>query len=354
MSGTFVIAEAGVNHNGSIERALEMVDVAARAGADAVKFQTFRAESLVTPGAVKAAYQQAGTGSEDGQFAMLKQLELSEGDYLCLADACKRAGIEFMSTAFDTESLRFLIESAGISRVKIPSGEITNPQLLIAAGRSGLPVLLSTGMATLAEIEDALDVLAFGRMPDAPSLRTSTLKGIYRGSELERTVTILQCTTVYPAPATDINLRAMDTFTTAFGLPVGFSDHSSGIAISLAAVGRGATVIEKHFTLDRGLPGPDHSASLEPVDLAKMISGIRLVEQALGSGQKVCLESEAQNAIVARRGVYAARDIAAGEPLELADMILLRPENGLSPMRLWDLVGTKARRAYRKLEALDR
>jgi N-acetylneuraminate synthase len=354
MSHTFVIAEAGVNHNGSIGRALEMVDAAARAGADAVKFQTFRAESLVTPGAAKAIYQQAATGSEDGQFEMLKQLELSEGDYLRLADACKRAGIEFMSTAFDTESLRFLIERIGISRIKIPSGEITNPQLLIAAGRSGLPVLLSTGMATLAEIEDALDVLAFGRMADARAPGMSAFKGAYRGSEIGRTVTILQCTTAYPAPARDINLRTLDTFTAVFGLPVGFSDHSSGIAISIAAVGRGAKVVEKHFTLDRRLPGPDHSASLEPVELAKMISEIRLVEQALGSGEKVCLESEGQNVIVARRGVYAARDIAAGKPLELADMILLRPENGLSPMRLWDLVGSKARRAYRRFEGLER
>jgi N-acetylneuraminate synthase len=354
MSQTFVIAEAGVNHNGSIERALEMVEVAARAGADAVKFQTFRAESLVTPEAAKAAYQQTATGSEDGQFAMLKRLELGEGDYLRLADACKRAGVEFMSTAFDTESLRFLTEKIGISRIKVPSGEITNPQLLIAAGRSGLPVLLSTGMATLAEIEDALDVLAFGRIPDAPSPGTSAFKGTYRDSEIQRTVTILQCTTAYPAPARDINLRAMDTFTRAFGLPVGFSDHSSGISISLAAVGRGATVIEKHFTLDRELPGPDHAASLEPDELAKMVSEIRLIEQALGSGEKICLESEAQNVVVARRGVYAARDIRAGKELELSDMILLRPESGLSPMRLWDLVGSKAGRAYRRFEALER
>jgi len=352
---TFVIAEAGVNHNGSIDRALEMVAAAARAGADAVKFQTFRAEALATPSAAKAAYQQEASGANDGQFAMLKALELSEGEYLRLARACADHGIEFMSTAFDAGSLRFLIDDAGLARIKIPSGEITNPQLLLAAARCGRPVLLSTGMATLDEIETALGVFAFGMMSVAAPTGEAAFKQAFRDhhSLLKDTVTILQCTTAYPTPVEDINLRAMDTLAKTFGLAVGFSDHSLGTAIAVAAVGRGATVIEKHFTLDRSLRGPDHAASLECCELTRMISDIRIVEKALGSGEKIRAASEISNVAVARRGVYAARDIAVGESVGSDDLVLLRPETAMSPMRLWDIAGHKSQRAYRKLEAFD-
>ena len=352
----FIIAEGGVNHDGSLASAIGMVQAAARAGADAIKFQTFRAEKLVTPSASKADYQKRTVGGDDSQYGMLKALELDAAAHHALAAACSDAGIEFMSTAFDVESLSFLVEEIGIRRVKIPSGEITNPQMLLAAGRSGRPVLLSTGMATLIEIEAALGVLAFAMARDggAPNMAAFGSAWKDRRSLLTERVTVLQCTTAYPAPAEDINLRAMDTFAATFGLPIGFSDHSLGTALAIAAAGRGATVIEKHFTLDRTLPGPDHAASLGVHELTRMIADIRMVEKALGTGEKVCSPSEVANVALARRGVYAARDIAADEMLSEADAVLLRPESGVSPMALWDVVGKPASRAYHKLNPFDR
>ena len=352
----FIIAEGGVNHNGSLARALDMVKAAAAAGADAVKFQTFQAEKLVTPTASKAAYQQQATEDSGPQFAMLKALELDEAAHRALAAACGDLGVEFMSTAFDVESLAFLIADIGVRRVKIPSGEVTNPLLLQAAGRSGLPVLLSTGMAPLDEIELALGAIAFGMSatdepPGAAAFRGALQRE--RPALLSR-ATVLQCTTAYPAPPEDINLRALDTLSATFGLPVGFSDHSLGMVLAVAAAGRGATVIEKHFTLDRSLPGPDHGASLEVDELTRMIADIRMVETALGTGAKERRPSELDNVGLARRGVYAARDLAAGEIIDVGDIALLRPESAISPMELWDIAGKPARRSYAKFEAIER
>lgn len=351
----FVIAEGGVNHNGSLPRALDMVAAAAAAGADAVKFQTFRADSLVTRDAAKTPYQQQAIGATGSQHEMLKSLELDDESHRVLAQACRDAGIEFMSTAFDLESLAFLVGEIGVRRVKIPSGEITNPQLLMAAGRTGLPILLSTGMATIGEIEGALGVIAFAGEGSDGRPGSVAFKAAWqrRREALRQSVCILQCTTAYPAPADDIDLRAMDTFARLFELPVGFSDHSLGTAIAVAAAGRGATVIEKHFTLDKTLPGPDHGASLDADELARMIADIRIVERALGTGDKGRRPSELDNVALARRGVYAARDIAAGETLAESDIVILRPETELSPMAFWDKLGTRVGRAYRRFEPLD-
>jgi N-acetylneuraminate synthase len=351
----FVIAEGGVNHNGSLPRALAMVDAAAKAGADAVKFQTFRAEKLVTLDAAKTPYQQQALGNTASQHDMLKALELDEAAHRSLARASADAGIEFMSTAFDLDSLAFLLDEIGIRRVKIPSGEITNPHLLLAAGLSGRPILVSTGMASLAEIEAALGVIAFGadESGEAPSPAAFDAAWWRQKQVLRQSVTILQCTTAYPAPAEDINLRAMDTFAESFGLPVGFSDHSLGTAIAVAAAGRGAKVIEKHFTMDRTLTGPDHAASLEVDELTRMVADIRIVEKSIGSGEKARRPSEFDNVALARRGVYAARDIAAGEVVSDADIVLLRPETTMSPMALWDILGKPAKRAFRKYRPIE-
>ena len=351
----FVIAEGGVNHNGSLPRALHMVAAAAEAGADAVKFQTFRADQLVTQDASKTPYQKQAIGAEGSQHEMLKALELDEAAHRVLARACADASIEFMSTAFDTESLAFLIDEVGIKRIKIPSGEITNPQLLLAAGGSGLPILLSTGMASIEEVEVALGLIAFAVDAKGETLGRAALDPAWQRQKLalRQYVCILQCTTAYPAPVDDINLRVMDTFAQRFGLPVGFSDHSLGTAIAVAAVGRGATVIEKHFTLDKTLSGPDHGASLDVVELTRMIADIRTVENALGAGAKGPQPSELENIALARRGIYAARDIAAGETLTEGDIVLLRPETALSPMALWDRIGRPVKRVYRRFEPLD-
>jgi N-acetylneuraminate synthase len=353
---TFVIAEAGVNHNGSLDRAVKMVAVASAAGADAIKFQTFRAESLVTPDARKAAYQAKATGGDDVQLEMLKALELDFDAHRTIAAACSSANIEFMSTAFDVESLSFLVRDVGVRRVKIPSGEVTNAQLLLAAGRSGLPLLLSTGMATMQEIEEALGVLAFGladddRPPSASAFRRA-FGGATSRSALASVVTVLQCTTAYPTPPEDVNLRAMDRLAETFGLPVGFSDHSEGTAVAVAAVARGACVVEKHFTLDRGLPGPDHAASVVPEELYRMIADIRTVEAALGKAEKTASEIELVNRTVVRKGLYAAHDIGKGDVLREQDIAVLRPENGMTPMAMWDLIGRAASRDYRRFDSI--
>jgi N-acetylneuraminate synthase len=345
----FFIAEAGVNHNGSLDMALRLVDVAAEAGADAVKFQTFRADKLVTRRAAKAAYQVANTGEAGSQTEMLRALELSEADHEALLAHCRAREIGFMSTAFDMESLAFLAKME-MPAVKIPSGDITYGPMLLAAARVGKPLIVSTGMATLADIEDALSVIAFALTRDGEpagrqDLETARLSPEGRAA-LERSVTLLHCVTQYPAPPGSVNLRAMETMATAFGLPVGYSDHTMGVAVSIAAVARGATVIEKHFTLDRTLPGPDHVASLEPRELALLIDSIRTVEKALGSQRKEPNAGEIENRAIARRSVVASRPIAAGQIITAADLIAKRPHDGLSPMDVLTLIGTAASRAY--------
>ena len=353
----FVIAEAGVNHNGSAEMAMRLIDVAAEAGADAVKFQTFRSDKVVTAAAPKAQYQSANTGEAGAQLDMIRRLELPHDDFRRLAAHAAARGVEFMSTPFDLNSLRFLVRDLGMRRLKVPSGEITNAILLLEGARAGLPLIVSTGMSTLDEVEAALAVIAFGltRSGEAPSLAAcrAALASPAGQRALQEAVTLLHCTTEYPAPIDDTNLRAMQTMRERFGLPVGFSDHTKGIAAAIAATALGASVIEKHFTLDRTLPGPDHRASLEPAELKAMVEGIRAASSALGSPVKAPTPSEIPNIPIARRSLVAARTIRKGEVFA-SDMIdAKRPGGGLSPMQVWSLVGTPAKRDYQIDEMLD-
>jgi N-acetylneuraminate synthase len=353
-----IIAEAGVNHNGSVSLARRLIEAATAAGADAVKFQTFKAEKVAAANAPKAAYQTAATGATEDQLAMIRRLELSEDEFRGLAAYARDLGIEFLSTPFDEQSAEFLAGDIGVGRMKIPSGEITNGPLILTVARLGLPIILSTGMATLEEIEEALGIIAFGlAAPKGETPSRDAFHAAYEAAEargaLARQVTLLHCTTEYPAPIEDIHLRAMDVMRERFALPVGYSDHTAGIAISLAAAARGAAVVEKHFTLDRSMPGPDHAASLEPSELDAMVSGIRAIEAGLGEARKVCTPSEEKNLPIARRSLVAARPIAAGETLTADCMTAKRPGGGISPMHYWDLLGTPARRAYAADEALD-
>ena len=315
---TLVIAEAGVNHNGSLDLALQLVDVAADAGANIVKFQTFKAEKLATSRAKKAEYQVENTGEAGSQLDMLRRLELKPEHHHTLIARCQERGIRFMSTAFDADSLAFL-GTLGMPAIKIPSGDITAGPLVLQAARLGLPLIVSTGMSTLRDIEDALSLLAFGLTSKATPTSWRDCEAAWASpagqAALRERVTLLHCTTEYPAPPASVNLRAMDTMAAAFGLPVGYSDHTQGIDISLAAVARGAVIIEKHFTLDRSLPGPDHAASLEPDELTRLVQGIRTIEAALGSGRKHASTSEQPNKAVARRSLVAARPIHRGELL---------------------------------------
>jgi N,N'-diacetyllegionaminate synthase len=312
---TLVIAEAGVNHNGYLQLAKQLVDAAAAAGADVVKFQTFQANQLATERAEQAAYQQQALGQTQSQLAMLQQLELKPEQHGQLIEHCQQQDIEFLSTAFDPPSIQ-LLASLQLKRWKIPSGEITNLPYLRQIGAMGQPVILSTGMANLGEIEAALAVLEQAGTPRSQ-------------------VTVLHCTTEYPAPPNEVNLRAMQTIAQSFGVAVGYSDHTEGIAVPIAAVAMGATVIEKHLTLDRNLPGPDHKASLEPDDFAAMVRGIRTLEQALGDGIKRPTLSEQANLPVVRKSLVAARPIRAGELFSEANLTAKRPGTGISPMQ-WD------------------
>jgi N-acetylneuraminate synthase len=353
---TTIIAEAGVNHNGSLEMAKKLIDAAAEAGADAVKFQTFRAEALVSATAPKAEYQKEATGTAESQFTMLKKLELDEAAHRVLAAHCRARGILFLSTPFDEKSVDLLAKRIGVPLLKLPSGEITNGPLLLKAARTRKPILLSTGMSDLKDIEAALGVLAFGytRPQDAPS-RTAFRKAYLSPAgrqALKKLVTLLHCTTEYPAPFADVNLLAMDTMRNAFGLPVGFSDHTPGMIIPVAAAARGAVVIEKHFTLDRSLPGPDHRASLEPKELKAMVRAIRDVERALGTGDKRPAPSERKNLAIARRSLVAAREIKKGERFTQENLTCKRPGGGASPLRYWEVLGKKATRNYRQDEVV--
>jgi N-acetylneuraminate synthase len=342
-----IIAEAGVNHNGSLDLALKLVDAAADVGADVVKFQTFRADALVTQGAPKARYQTETTDAAQSQWAMLKALELGQDDHRAILERCRARGIEFLSTPFDADSLRWLVGELGMARVKVGSGDMTNAPLLLEVARLGRPVILFTGMATLDEVREALGVLAFGYAGGTAPGRAAFAAALTEHADaLRDRVTLLHCTTEYPAPPDSINLRAMDTLREAYCLPVGLSDHSQGHAAALAAVARGATVIEKHLTLDRAMPGPDHRASLEPAAFADLVDGVRLVEGALGDGAKQPAEAERANMAVARKSIVAARRIEAGEPFSADNLTLKRPGDGLAPIALWDLIGIPAPQAY--------
>jgi N-acetylneuraminate synthase len=325
--GCFIIAEVGVNHNGSAGTALQLVEAAARAGADAVKFQTFRAERLVRAGAEKAAYQQAATGAGD-QLSMLRALELAPDAHERLVRRCAELGIEFMSTPFDIESASFLA-GLGMRRIKIPSGELTNHPFLRELAALGLPLILSTGMATLEEVKAAVAVIRRAR---------EHLPG-----PLGDALTLLHCTSNYPTALADVNLRALQTLQRECSLPVGYSDHTRDILVAPLAVAMGAVVIEKHLTLDHGLPGPDHAASLEPDEFARMVTAIRDAELALGTGVKAPAESELPIRALVRRSVTLRRPVRAGETLKAEDLELLRPGDGIPPGELRTVVGRRAR-----------
>jgi N,N'-diacetyllegionaminate synthase len=330
---TLIIAEAGVNHNGDLELAKQLIDVAAKAGADYVKFQTFSADRIVSRSASKAEYQQQATDASETQYEMLKRLELSHEMHLELIEHCEKQSIKFLSTGFDVESVEILVD-LGIDLIKIPSGEITNLPYLRLIGSLGLPVILSTGMSTMDEIGHALIIL--------------------EGAGLGRSqVTVLHCTTEYPAPMDEVNLRAIKSISSTFGVVVGYSDHTVGIEVSIAAVALGASVIEKHFTLDRSLPGPDHKASLEPNELIAMVKAIRNIEGSLGSGIKVPALSEIKNLHIARKSIVAKQQITKGEVFSTSNLTVKRPGDGISPMH-WDLlVGQIASRDYLPDEMID-
>lgn len=322
---TIIIAEAGVNHNGSLERAREMVRAAKQAGVDYVKFQTAVPEKVISTIAPKAEYQKDTDGEERSQLDMCRAIHLPLSDYAGLKLLCEDEGVGFMSTPFDLESVE-LLGSMSPDYIKVPSGEITNLPYLRAVAALGIPVILSTGMSTIEEIRDAVEILT-GNSERYPSSSRLTLSDII----------ILHCNTEYPTPMADVNLRAMDAIAKATGCRVGYSDHTQGIEVPIAAVALGAAVIEKHFTLDRNLPGPDHKASLEPDELALMVKSIRNIEKALGSGEKKVTESERKNMTVARKSIVAARDIKAGEIITHDKLTVKRPGNGISPMQ-WDSV----------------
>lgn len=321
MNKTLIIAEAGVNHNGSLEIAKQLIDAAVEAGVDYVKFQTFKADKLVSKVAKKAAYQIKNTGVDNGQYQMIKKLELDEEKHKILINYCNEKGIKFLSTAFDNESVD-LLEKLGVNLYKIPSGEITNKPFLQKIASKKKPIILSTGMADIGEIEDVLDVL-------------------YENGIDRRKVTILHCNTEYPTPIEHVNLRAMNTIGETFKVDVGYSDHTLGIEVPIAAVARGAVCIEKHFTLDRNMEGPDHRASLEPQELREMVRCIRNIELALGNGIKKPSNSEKKNIDIARKSIHTAKHLEKGHIIEEEDILMKRPGNGISPMNIDLVIGRK-------------
>lgn len=326
----YIIAEAGVNHNGSFEIACRLVDAAKEAGVDCVKFQTFKSEKLVSHNAQKAEYQKAATG-DSSQQDMLKQLELSYDEFLKLKDYCDKVGISFLSTPFDFESIDFL-NTIDMPFWKIPSGEITNLPYLMALAKTGKSIVMSTGMCEMEEIEAAVKVLKENG--------TSEIK-------------LLHCNTEYPTPFEDVNLKAMDAMRGKFGVEVGYSDHTKGIEVPIAAVALGATIIEKHFTLDRNMEGPDHKASLEPDELVAMVSGIRNIEKAIGSGEKTASPSEKKNKAVARKSIVAKTNIKKGDPFTEENITVKRPGSGINPMRWFEILGKEAVRDFKEDELIE-
>ena len=334
MKRTLIIAEAGVNHNGDIAKAKALIDKGAEAGVDYVKFQTFKAEKLVTKQAQRAAYQDKNTQNNDSQYEMLKKLELSQTVHQELIDYCKVKGVKFLSTGFDNDSLAFLAQ-LGVRIAKVPSGEITNLPYLRQVASLFPEVILSTGMATIDEIKDAVKVL------------------IDNGVSKDK-ITILHCNTEYPTPMEDVNLKAMLHIQRELGLPIGYSDHTLGIEVPIAAVALGATVIEKHFTLDKTLPGPDHKASLEPNELKAMVSAIRNIEKAIGgSGLKEVSKSEEKNKPIARKSILASTDIKKGNIFTPENLTVKRPGTGISPMQWDEVIGKEAKRDFQEDELIE-
>ena len=328
---TLIIAEAGVNHNGSLELAKKLVDTAKSSGADVIKFQTFISKNVISKNAPKADYQKKNHNIEENQLEMVRKLELSFEDFSKLNDYCKVKEIEFMSTAFDFDSIDFL-DSLEMGTWKIPSGEITNLPYLIKVAKLNKPVILSTGMSTMEDIRSAVEIIKENGVSD---------------------LTILHCTTEYPTPFEDVNLKAMNTIREEFNVNIGYSDHTKGIEVPIAAVALGATVIEKHFTLDRNMEGPDHKASLEPHELKAMVDSIRHIELALGNGMKQPAESEKKNMPVARKSIMASKDIKAGEIFTEENLTVKRPGDGISPMRWFDVIGKHALRDFEEDELIE-
>lgn len=336
MKPVLIIAEAGVNHNGDIELAKKLIDEAAEAGADIVKFQTFKTENLVSKDAKMAEYQVSNTLKEDSQFNMLKKLELSRSDHDVLIEHCRKRTIKFLSTAFDLESLDVLTD-LGIEIFKIPSGEITNYPFIKRIGAKNKKVILSTGMSDLLEIKEAIELL------------------LASGTKLDN-ITVLHCNTEYPTPMEDVNLLAMNSIKNEFGVNIGYSDHTAGIEVAIAAVALGAKVIEKHFTLDKEMEGPDHKASLNPGELRQMVKSIRNIERAMGSDKKEPSASELKNKVVARKSIHLAMDLRKGHVLSESDLVMKRPGDGISPMKMGEVIGKKIKNdlsADSKLNILD-
>jgi len=326
-----IIAEAGVNHNGNLDLALKMVDEAKRAGADIVKFQTAIPEKVISKYADKAEYQKKTTGNEESQLEMCKRIHLKLSDYDIIKKYCEEVGIEFLSTPFDLESIDYL-EKLGMRLWKIPSGEITNLPYLIKIAKTGKPVIMSTGMSDLNEVEEAVNVLKKGGAGE---------------------ITLLHCTTEYPAPFESVNLRAMNTLREKVGTEVGYSDHTVGFEVAVAAAVLGASVIEKHFTLNHNMEGPDHKASLEPEEFEVMVNNIRMIEKALGDGVKQPAEAEKKNIVIARKSIVAAKDIKKGEIFTEDNIIVKRPGSGISPMRWFEVLGTEAVRDFGEDELIE-
>ncbi|MCR4617420.1 MAG: N-acetylneuraminate synthase [Lachnospiraceae bacterium] len=331
MNNVVIIAEAGVNHNGRLDLALKLVDAAAEAGADYVKFQTFKSNKLTVKEAPKAEYQKQTTDSAETQQDMLKRLELTDEMHRTIKNHCDKKGIKFLSTPFDTDSLEYLVE-LGVDCIKLSSGDITNYELLRAVGKTGKDVILSTGMSTMEDVEDAFKVLK----------RFGTQR-----------IILLHCNTQYPTPFSDVNLRAMLSLKEKFGCDVGYSDHTLGTEVPVAAVAMGASVIEKHFTLDKTMDGPDHKASLEPGELKSMVSQIRNIEMALGTGDKTPSDSEKGNMKVARKSIVAKCDISEGECFTEENITAKRPGSGISPMKWDNLIGKSAKKSYKEDDIID-
>ncbi|MCT6925669.1 N-acetylneuraminate synthase [Metasolibacillus sp.] len=357
MNKTYIIAEAGVNHNGSLEMAKELVTVAKEAGADAVKFQTFKAENLVIKEARQANYQVNNLGEATSQFAMLKKLELSYEEFTELQIFCQSQNIAFLSTPFDFESVDFLLGKLEMEIVKIPSGELTNAPFIHYMATKQKPIILSTGMATIEEIHEALAFIAYGLAKPSEVVTVELVQQFYKKEQakniLKQYVTLLHCTTQYPTPPALINLNAMNEMKQIFQLAIGFSDHSEGIHIPIAAVAMGATVIEKHFTLNKDLEGPDHVASLNPDELKQMVKGIREIDQALGDGIKRPTDSELENRIPARKSLVAKKPIKRGEVFSTSNMAIKRPGNGISPAKYWSYIGEIAKKSYGEDELIE-
>ncbi|MCX8130709.1 MAG: N-acetylneuraminate synthase [Clostridia bacterium] len=329
--GTFIIAEAGVNHNGNLRLAIELINAAFAAGADAVKFQTFHADKLVTKSAEKAQYQKEATGSSESQYQMLRRLELTYEDHVKLFSYCKNKGIVFLSTPFDSESVD-LLDELGVGIFKISSGDLTNMPMLQYVAAKGKPVILSTGMADIKETEEAV-----------LWMRKAGVKHL----------ALLHCTTNYPTPYPEVNLKAMETMKEAFKIPVGYSDHTVGIEVPLAAAALGACIIEKHFTLDKTMEGPDHKASLNPVELKMMVEGIRNIEKALGNGIKKPTQGELQNLALARKSIVAGRNIPKGHKIGMTDLDIKRPFSGIEPKYIYDVIGKVAKRDIQAEENIN-